>query len=92
MKQFCKDIFTGKDGKGSIRAVIAFITSIAFWCSGLLDAVVVGVVVDESFYWASVTLILGLLAIRALQYVSEIRTGVHTPVQTSTTNEGSENG
>lgn len=84
-----RDMFTGKDGKWSLRAFIAFFAFIAFATAGLLDATTEGVTVDESFYWACVTLILGLLAIRALQYVAEIRTGQkNTSSENPTNTEG----
>ncbi len=67
------DIFKGADGKWSIRAILAFITCIAFWSAGLLDATTPGVSVDSEFYWACVVLILGLIVTRALQYIAQIR-------------------
>lgn len=73
MKKFLKDIFTGKDGKWSLRAIMAFLTGVAFWTAGLLDATTDGIKVNAEYYWACVVLITSLLAIRALQYVNEIK-------------------
>jgi len=75
MKTFLKDIFSGKDGKWSLRAIMAFLTGVAFWTAGLLDATTEGVRVNAEYYWACVVLITSLLAIRALQYIGEIKNG-----------------
>lgn len=75
VKTRISDIFKGNDDKWAIRPILAFFATIAFLSAGILDAMAPGVSVDPSFYWACVTLVLGLLAIRALQYVAAIRSG-----------------
>ena len=72
------DIFKGKDDKYSLRAVMAFLVGTVFSTCGVLDASVKGMEVSEGFYWACVTVILGLISVRALEQVAAIRTGQST--------------
>lgn len=69
------DIFKGNDGKWSIRAVMAFLAGTTFGVCGIFDSTTEGVSVDSSFYWASVTLVLGLISVRALEHVANIKNG-----------------
>ena len=70
------DIFKGKDNRYSLRAVMAFLVGTVFSISGILDSSTKGVEVHDSFYWACVTVILGLISVRALEQVAAIRAGI----------------
>lgn len=69
------DILKGKDNKYSLRAIMAFLVGTVFSVCGVLDAIIKGMEVSEGFYWACVTLILGLISVRALEQVAAIKTG-----------------
>lgn len=69
------DIFKGKDGKYSLRAIMGFLVGTTFSICGILDSIVKGIEVNESFYWACVALILGLISVRALEHIASIRSG-----------------
>lgn len=76
MKTNILDIFKGKDNKYSLRAVMAFLVGTVFSVCGILDSCVKGMEVHESFYWSCVTIILGLISVRALEQVANIRAGI----------------
>lgn len=75
MKTKISDIFKGNDRRYSLRATMAFLVGTVFSVCGILDASVKGMEVSEGFYWACVTVILGLISVRALEQVAAIRTG-----------------
>lgn len=69
------DIYKGNDGKYSWRSIWASVALLTFCVCGVLDASVKGVDVNEGFYWACVTVVLGLTSVKALEQIAAIRTG-----------------
>ena len=68
------DIYKNK-GQWDIKPVMAFLFGTTYSICSILDATVKGVDVNDTFYWVTAFIILGLIAADSLKDLVALRTG-----------------
>lgn len=74
------DIYKNK-GQWDIKPVMAFLFGTTYSVCGILDGTIKGVDVNDTFYWVTAFIILGLIAADSLKDLVALRTGQTTAQQ-----------